>query len=529
MSDLTSTTQRVVRWRPALSLLCAVVVIGTLGCDHQTSEQPTPQPVKVHTIRMLYPQEARAVIMGAIERFNAKNIQLSNGSVARLTGASFYDYGSTAKIGTPANQASLWIPPLSAITVESATAEREIVACESLMSTRLGAAVRPIDTFILSANNEKLSLLSLLSPGADSKLRTAVVTGAPRFSSSGLLTALATSAEIARMPLDRISAQAISTYRTSLGDAQERVRNYFLDDQTAIEWLSGRRGGDPLIVITTEQSLKSFQTYHPSEPLEWFPLTSPVPSLDYPLCDITTRSDSPDDLETAKLARAFLLSDEFKSLAYAAGFSAAIPGTNVPSQALGDAAREVLTLWPQIRRPSSTVFVVDTSIKTDLTNIETIRRELSLFVDSRPSKEDRVALISASSNPLVMRDLETDPELLKLSISRLTTAGGNAIQDGIGTALSMFDNLASTSSRRSIVAFTSARDTSSQTTVEQLTNRASQLVGRRNVDLFVIAIGGSEQDFGDLPAVTRKVGGTFLLTDIPSLPGKFYAIARRVQ
>jgi hypothetical protein len=302
-----------------------------------------------------------------------------------------------------------------------------------------------------------------------------------------------------------------------------------VEDQDALQWLGGRRAGDPLIVITTEQGLNSFKTYHPSEPLEWFPLTVPAASLDYPLCDITTKSDSPDDLETAKLARTFFLSDEFKSQASAAGFSAAIPGANAPSQPLGGALRELLTVWPQIRRPSSTVFVVDTSIKTDLTNMETIRRELSLFVDSRPSKEDKVALVSASSDPQVMRDLETDPELLKLSISRLTTAGGNAIQDGIGTAFTMFEDLSSPAYRRSVVAFTSAKDTSSQTTLEQLTNRASQLVGRRNVDLFVIGIGGAEEDFGDLPALTRKVGGTFVLTDIPSLPGKFYSIARRVH
>ena len=526
---MTSTTHRFARWRPALSLLCAVVAIGAFGCDSQNSEQLTPQPIKVHNIRMLYPPEARAVMMGAVDRFNAKNLPLSNGSIARLTGASFDDYGSTGKVGTPANQASLWIPPLSALTVESSQVEREIGACESLMSARLGAALRAIDTFTLPADKDKLSLLALLSPGEASKFRTAVLTGAPRFSSSGLLTALVTAAEVAKTPLDQISAQTISSQKASLNNAQERVRNYFVDDQDALQWVAGRRGGEPLIVITTEPALKSFATYHPSDPLEWFPLTAPVASLDYPLCDITTKSDSPEDLETAKLARAFFLSDEFKSLASAAGFSAAIPGRNGPSQALSGALRELLTLWPQIRRPSSTVFVVDTSIKTDLTNMETIRRELSLFVDSRPSKEDRVALISASSDSQVMRDLEADPELLKLSISRLTTAGGNAIQDGIGTALSMFEDLSSTSSRRSVVAFTSAKDTSSQTTVEQLTNRASQLVGRRNVDLFVIAIGGSEQDFGELPAVTRKVGGTFVLTDIPSLPGKFYSIARRVQ
>jgi Mg-chelatase subunit ChlD len=172
---------------------------------------------------------------------------------------------------------------------------------------------------------------------------------------------------------------------------------------------------------------------------------------------------------------------------------------------------------------------VDTSIKSDLTTMETIRRELSLFVERRPSKEDRVAIVSASSNPEVMREPMTDPELLKLSISRLTTAGGNAIRDGIETAFNILQDLSSSTYRRAVVVFTSAKDTSSQASVEQLTNRANQLVGRKNVDLFVIAIGGSEQDFGELPAVTRKVGGTFVLTDIPSLPGKFYAIGRRVQ
>jgi Mg-chelatase subunit ChlD len=480
---------------------------------------------------MLYPPETRALLMLAIERFNAKNLPLSNGSVARLTGSSFDDYASTNKIGSPSNQASLWIAPITSLaSEESEQTDRTIGGCVSLMSTRLGVAARPIDTFTLPVDRTKLSLLSLLGP-KDSEVRSqpAIVLGTPRFSSSGLLAALGTTAEIAGSQLTQLSPQSISVHTTPLKNAQERVRNYVVDDADALDWLAARQGGDPILAVTTEQAIQAFKNFHPAALLEWVPFTSPAASLDYPLCDITYKNDSQLDLEAMKLARSFFSSDEFRALSTHAGFSAPTTGSHDSKETTKGAIRRLLQDWPQIRRPAVTIFVVDTSVKTDRSVIETIRREISLFVDTRPSTADMVALISASSNPEVMRDPTTDTENLQLSISRLTTAGGNAIRDGIDTALSIFDGNYSTSHRRSIIVFTSANDTSSQTTVERLTNRASQLVGRKNVNLFVIATGGSEQDFGDLPALTRKVGGHFVLTDIASLPASFYPIARQVQ
>jgi hypothetical protein len=397
------------------------------------------------------------------------------------------------------------------------------------MSTQLGVALRPIDTFTLPDERDKLSISTLLQAKGSQRSNPAIVVGAPRFSSSGLLAALLTTAESSGTTVGKLSPQTISAQLPSLKSAQTRIRSYFVNDYDALEWLAGRPGGDPLLAITTEQSARVFKSYNPSIAFEWLPFTSPTAVLDYPLCTVSTSGDTPGDLEGAKLARSFLLSDEFKALATGGGFSPPVPAAQAPNEGLGGAIRSLLSTWSGVRPPSSTVFVVDTSIKSDLTTMETIRRELSLFVERRPSKEDRVAIVSASSNPEVMREPMTDPELLKLSISRLTTAGGNAIRDGIETAFNILQDLSSSTYRRAVVVFTSAKDTSSQASVEQLTNRANQLVGRKNVDLFVIAIGGSEQDFGELPAVTRKVGGTFVLTDIPSLPGKFYAIGRRVQ
>lgn len=518
-------------WRPLLPLLLSVVALGAIGCESRNSEELTPQAIKVHNVRILYPSEARRLMMGAIDRFNAKNLPLSNGAIARLTGASFDDYAATGKIGSSTLQASLWIPPLSALAAEHPQqSEREVRACASLMSTQLGVAMRSIDTFILPAARENLSITSLLTPPTTALVsRAAILHGSPRFSSSGLSAAVATVAELARAQIDQVTPQTVSSQKAALGKAQDRVRNYSLDDQTELAWLAGREGGDPLVLITTDQAVRAFKVFNTAASLEWFPLTSPAPALDYPLCDITTKNDSPEDAETVKLAQTFLSSDEFKALATEAGFSPPSTAATPPNEALGVAIRELITEWPQIRRPASTVFVVDTSIKTDLTIMETIRREISLFVNNRPSKSDLVALVSASSNPEVLRDPTSDPELLSISISRFTTSGGNAIRDGMESAFTIFEDSSSTAYRRSIIVFTSAKDTSSQTTVEQLTNRATQLVGRKNVDLFVIALGGSEEEFGELPTLTRKVGGRFVLTDIASLPGVFYPIARRVQ
>jgi hypothetical protein len=537
MSEKTAATSIILKAWTLLGLLLFMIALGTSGCDQQSSEQLGPPPLTVRTTKILYPPEARSLMINAIERFNAKNFPLSNGAVARATGASFDDYAAVDKIGSSPYQASLWIPPLSSLALSTksvAKGEIEIGECRSLMSTRLGVALRPIDTFTLPADERKLSISSLLSSEQNSiDSRIAILMGRPRFSSSGLLAALTTAAEVQGVPIEQVSPDNISTSIVRLAKTQERVRNYFISDQDALTWLAARGGGDPIMSITTEQAMRALKASHPSINLKWFPFPSPFssqgPSLDYPLCDIISKRDEPSQVEAAKLALRFFSSEEFKSLATEAGFSSPLSNGNTTNTELGKTIANLITSWPQIRRPASTIFVVDASIKTLHGTMKTIRRELTLFTNNRPSKEDSIAIVSASSVPQVSTDPTTDPELLRAAISRLSTAGGNAIRDGIEMGFTIIENLSPTGSRRSIVVVTSAKDTSSQTTVEQLTNRASQLVGRRNVDLFVIALGGSEADFGELPTLTRKVGGNFVLTDLASLPGRFYAIAQQIQ
>jgi Mg-chelatase subunit ChlD len=472
-------------------------------------------------------------MLRAVERFNSKNLPLSNGSLARLSGASFDDNAAASMIGTPPYEASLWIPPLSPLTSfvhGTSKGDIEVGDCQPLMGARLGVALRHIDAFTLPVKRETLSLSSVLpSREISNRASPVVLVGNPRFSSSGLLALLMATAEVKNIPVEQVSPEVVSTSKESLAQRQERVRSYFIFDHQALGWLAAREGGDPIYVVTTDQALKAFQAQNRNSSLEWVPFASLAPFLDYPLCDLISKDESAEDLEVDKLARSFFSSSEFKTLASEAGFSSPPTNPSKQSDSVGRAIQELFNSWLQIRKPAKTTFVVDTSIKTDKTTMETIRRELMLFTESRSSKDDGIAIVSASSDQEVSRELTSDPELVRIAISRLTTTGGNAIRDGIETALSILEDTSPREFRRTVVVFTSANDTSSQTTVEHLTNRASQLVGRKNLELFVLAIGTSEQEFGELPALTRKVGGTFELTDIPSLPSTFYPITRRVQ
>lgn len=503
------------------------------GCNQQEgSTNAAPQAIKVHSIKMIYPPEARALLMSAVERFNAKNVQLANGAIVRLSASSFDDLANLDKIGTPQTPASLWLAPLALLATASSKglpSDTSLTDCASVMSSQLGVSYRPIDRFALPQDAEQITIQSVLErPSETRAYKLAVVMGSPRFTSSGLLASLATASYATSTPLESLTSETISTGQESIRKSQSVIRNYFISDLDTLAWLHDRQGGEPLVAITTRQNFKAHQRYTPQSNLQWSLIASPVATLDYPLCTIASKADSEQDMGSIKAVREFITSKEFQEMAASLGFEPAVDSTSMTPQ-VGTAARTLLSLWAQIRRPSMTAFVVDASIKTDRPTMETIRREVKMFIESRPSQNDTVALISASSNPEILSEPQVNAELLNIALNKISTTGGNAIRDGIQTAFTMFTDLTSHNYRRSVVVFTSSKDTSSQTSITQLTSRASQLVGRKNVDLFVIALGGPTADFGELPELTKEVGGTFIRSNIASLPADFFPIARRIQ
>lgn len=517
-----------------LTILASVVAICHLvACDGGSEAAPSPQTLKVHAIKIIYPPEARTLVSQVVDRINAKNIPLNNSYVLRLSASSFDNFAALDKIGTPKMPAALWIAPftpLAASVKRTPQSDVTIAECNSTMSTRLGVAYRNIDEFALPTQNGAVELTQLLLPkDASAGKAPAVVAGSPRFTSSGLVAALSAAAVATSQPLNALSGASVVKSPADIAKTQKLIRNYFTSDYDTLSWLNTREAGEPIAVLTTEQSYRSYLSYAPKSTLRWTATASPDFTLDYPLCSVITRSDAPLDSEAAKAVRLYFASDEFKSLLDGSGFSPPAMLGDINSAQLGAAASELISEWPKLRRPSMTIFVIDASIKTDRMTIETLRREIKLFIDNRPSPDDSVAIISASSVPDIISEPSTNAELLEIGLSRLSTSGGNAIRDGLQTAFSIFSDQRSRDFRRAVVVFTSGRDTSSQTSVTQISNRASQLVGRKNVDLFVIGLGQGDTDFGELPTLTQQVGGVFVRSSLASLPADLFPITRRVQ
>ena len=518
--------------KPVVAVFLAIACCLNLACEEQPVQQ-TQQAVKVHSVKLIVPPEARALFVSALERLNAQNIPLSNGHVLRATSTTFDDLSALEKIGTMENQTHLWVAPFTALAAgikRPVQSDTSITDCSSLMSSKLGVIYRSVDEFSLPAPGINPSLESLVFPSAESAQRAPyLIAGSPRFTSAGLMTALAVASLGGSTPLPNLTPAVIDRNISRIKATQGMVRNYYVSDTEPLEWLDNREGGEPLAVISTEQTLSAHKLYKSSSTLTFKPLSSPTAVIDYPLCSVVSKGDSVQDTEASIMVRKFLVGPEFRSLLTSAGFNPPLASSESAGAEVGATARELIKKWAELRRPSLTVFVVDASIKMDRSSLETIRREIKLFIDNRPSQSDAVAIIGASSNPETLSEPSTNVELLNIVLARLTTVGGNAIRDGIQTAFTLFSDLSTQNFRRSVVVFTADKDTSSQTSAAQLKNRASQLVGRKNVDLFVIGLGASEDNFGDLPATIRAVGGTFSLATAASLPSQFFPIARRAQ
>jgi von Willebrand factor type A domain len=517
----------------ALAAGIAFALSNLASCNRESEAPPPVKEIKVHALKLVYPPEARNLVAQVVERINAKNLALGNGSTVRVSASSLDNIAAFDKVGTPQMPAGLWIAPyspLAASVKRTSQSDVSITDCNSVMSSRLGVAYRKIDAFAIPQKEGAVGTAQML-PSGDNATEPAlsVIAGAPRFTSSGIATSLAAAAEATSSPLASLTSDSIVRGSKLITNTQRWVRNYFTSDYDTLLWLNERQGGEPVAVFTTEQGFKTHKIYTPSSTLMWSPITSPALTLDYPLCNVTTKGDSAQDVEAAKLVRLFFAGDEFKSMLEGAGFSTPLTLDSLNLPQLGAAAATLIKEWPRLRRPSMTIFVVDASIKTDRATMETIRREIKLFIESRPSPDDLVAIISASSSPEIVSDPTANPETLTLALGKLSTVGGNAIRDGVQTAFTLFSDLSTKEYRRAVVVFTSGKDTSSQTSTTQFANRASQLVGRKNVDLYVLGLGTNDTDFGELPLLVQQSGGAFIRTSLASLPADLFPVARRVQ
>jgi Mg-chelatase subunit ChlD len=172
---------------------------------------------------------------------------------------------------------------------------------------------------------------------------------------------------------------------------------------------------------------------------------------------------------------------------------------------------------------------VDASIRTSRDALEAIKREIRGYVSQGLSDRNLVSIVASSTSPEVLTVASSRQGEVESALQRLTTAGGTATRDGFALAFDLLADANARSYRRTIVAFVSGKDTSSRTALSQFLNRGNQLVGRRNVELHVIAIGNDQKQFGDLETLIKAIGGTYARVPLVDLSAAVTPIVNQLR
>lgn len=517
------------------TLIAAAVVSATLtatlsGCESSPASKGAPRG-PVYSLRIIHSTDTSQFVRDVVDKFNATNQRLADGTTIQLSNAVFDDASSLQRISSGEMQAQLWLASSSLlpsiVRSKEANERAKLNDCQSLMKSRLGLAYRPEDKFLTQGGKTPLLQAALFSRSQGPAPASSVILASPRYTGTGAISDLALRSGAAREQIQSLTESTAFAPETVERSASV-IRSFFTSESEALTYLSERSGGSPLFVLTTEQAAKLFKLYNPSTQIEWSPLEDQSAVADYPLCTIETRNSAGAESQALRLARAFFTAQAATDSLTSLGYDKPTPLEESSLSKASAVAAKLITRDAAPLRPSQTTFVIDASIRVDRPTMETIRREIKSFADTI-SDSSRVALIPASTNLNIPTPPSPKGADLDRAITRLTTSGGNAIRTGLSNAFDLYTDISLQKYRRAIVVFTTSDEPLTQEALTSLMNRADQYIGRRNVDLYVIGLGASPQEFASLAQLTKFVGGTFKMTTTANLPATLLPLMRQLQ
>ena len=512
------------------ALLSAFLATAISACDNKTSTAPPPRG-PVYSLRVIHSSDTTQAVRGIVDLFKASNQKLTNGTTIQLSSAVFDDAANVQKITSGEMQAQLWLASSSLLTTilqSKGGADRpKLTDCQSIMKSSLGIAYRSEDAFLVNgADGSALQRAAFRRVKGEPPVPVLTLPS-PRYTGLGLLSSLALTSTAAKGEIGTLT-ESVALSPEVVERSGSAIKNYYTSESEALGSIMRRSGGAPVFAVTTQQAVKLFKLYNPAAEVEWLSLDDKAAVADYPLCTIETKASAGDDGQALRLTRSFFTTQAAADLLASIGYDKPTPSDAPNFAKTATLGIKLLDSDTQPLRSSLTTFVVDTSIRMDRSTVETIRREVKAFSDSIPSS-DLIAIIPASTNPSITTPPSPKGADLDLAITRLTTSGGNAVRTGLNTAFDLYSDPSLQKYRRAIVVFTSSDEPVSQEALSRLANRAEQFIGRRNVDLYVIALGSNPQEFVRLAQFTESVGGAFKLTTTAELQSVLAPLMRQLQ
>lgn len=544
-----------------------LLVLCGVSCQHSSSPEATPTPVRAVTIRVIHGPELQDYMAQIKGLFDATEHKLFDGTLVKLQPTVELGIAAAHALASGELKGEAWIPSSTSLlnlansTIKNLGARHE--ACQALFGTPFVIATREKNLEAFHGRERFTSwgefAQSKLVVNAGSEVDQLAVSfnfTHPRFSVTGFgaLVQLAywTTPEIqGGLGLEALES---SSAVQGLSDVQGFVSDYPTSEEKLLERVAQAEIRRVRFSITTEQQLMLFNSKPPSgsEPLVGLYPQEGSYWEDYQICESNADWVTPQHRAALKIFEEFLQGEGAQRAAGMAGFRLAAqksgntpkalagPLTDprlgatptLPSKSLqpvqGAVVQKLFDLWPKLMRPQAVMMVVDTSGSMEG---EPLNRTVSEFRNlvARLGERDLKGLISFANTPEIGAEFTPDSQRVFPVLDRLVAVGGSAVYDAIRAAVQVTTAADLERYRKTIVIVTDGGDRNSEVSLFSLNELLRDKFSRNDINLILIGLTSAKEDLSVLRDMAKAIGGNYRECAPEGLPKVFAELLKDLQ
>ena len=453
-----------------VALAAAAISLCAIGCKRGSNNVPKPKGKQINLSVVISPDIAR--LWKKIRSEHLADLSLPNGLGIQIVTKVASGIEAARKISTGELKTHLWLAPSTSL-VNLANSQLvnlgpKQIECEAIFSTPVVIAARPSSQSTLRANKRTISWRDLASTSqlaSSTKLDSSSGMSSlyfnhplPTHSVAGL-TSFIQLAQLIAAPQDTPLTESIvesSSFERELRRIESYVTDYGTSSYQHLERLADSPENRLHFSFATEQLVATFNiakakisrsllALYPTEGSHW---------LDYSICRSKADWYTAAHRAASAVLLEKLLSEQVQTLFMRGGFRP--QNVKVKPQApllktfgvdpsqlskvfqpvSGKVLDKLLELWPNVRRPSAAVFLLDSSGSMEG---QKLRRGKDLFRNllALAGKNDLRALIKFASDSELAAPLSGDFKKTIEAVDGIQAAGGSAVYDALKRATQM--------------------------------------------------------------------------------------------
>ncbi|RIL11906.1 MAG: hypothetical protein DCC75_01430 [Proteobacteria bacterium] len=538
-------------------ILCFSWALFFMGCNEGQDGSAGESSV---VIRIVHPPELNQYLSSLRESFYLSNPRIPGDIPVRLDFVSEAGPSAARRIANGELKTDSWITSsqslLNLTNKKRVNLGPEQVDCITLFETPLVVTVNKQYQHLLGAEGGKVKWSKLMyNPNTDQAIvseapfRLALSHTQPNTSSTGF-SSLVLLAHLAGLssgqPLDvKTTLDLSNNLREILKRYESMVFAYPLGEEDLIYKAANSNSARVRMGFTTEQQLFQYSQRRKENDAEMSALLPEEGTIwqEFTFCNSKADWVTPAKHAGIKLLRETLTSPEAKIGAERLGYrvsdisaadrlaagskAAARPLAEVPR--LGHLEGEMVSLmlkeWPNLRKPSALVFVLDASGSMEGDALSTARENFRRLL-AVGSQRDIRALVTFSTNPKIEGDFSSNVQMLTRKLDQLQAVGGSAVYDGIKTALDLIARSEARAFRKLVLVLTDGDDKNSEISISSLLGIINRAKAERDFELQILAIKREGSDFSDLERIAQAADGKVRTLSMFEMDQVFQEISR---